>query len=679
MLWLVAALGCAVLFFLPGLLQQFDVPKTGWVRVWGMGALAMSLIAGRAGGPRRWHALDIAVIAWLAVEALATALSVSPRISLLGEPRQREGMLTSLALAGLYFGGRDAFARPERMRRVLAVFAALAAVACVYALFQVAGADFMQWRREAVYAGGYVRPFATLGHPNLLGVVTAAAAAAALGLALTARVAAARWAFAAAAALAALVTVLTLSRAAWLALAIALPVTALLAVRERTGSRRDRIAVAIVLIVALAAGALVTTRIAPVGERITEAGGGGSAASRIEIWKTAMAAWRERPLTGQGPDLFELVFPRLQTPDYWRHEWTGLPVHAHNIYMHTLATRGVLGALAGLGWTVALLLSAWRARSRSGDDRAGIVAAAAGTTLAIAAAGMFGAIGINGALLIVVASAALATLAEGPRPEPNTAPAAESGRRRSPRPAPRRAPSRSRRTARQWFALAAGVVAAAVTFQWDFTEVRASRAAAAAQEWMTSRPDDAVAAARVAVALAPHDDRLWRMLAGTLLWQSVRGDAALERVRSAEESARRAVSLEPLRAENHVILARAYGAREAMGDTTARAPRRAALERALALAPHDALLLVEWADHEVLAGRGHEALVPARRAAALYPAEGMVRATLARAWLATGARDSALAELDRALAATWRSEARRREAEVLREQVRTAPVSPAAR
>lgn len=670
MLWLVAALACAVLFFLPGLLQQFDVPKTEWVRVWGIGALAMSLIAGRAGRPRRWRALDVAVAAWLAVEALATALSVSPVLSLIGEPRQREGLLTSVALAGLYFGARDAFARPERPRRLFAVFAALAAASCAYALVQVAGADFMEWRREAVYSGGYVRPFATLGHPNLLGVVTAAAAAAALALALGARGPAARWAYTGAAALAALVTVLTLSRAAWLALLIALPMTAFLAVRERQGSRRERIAVGIALIVALAAGGLLTAGHAPVGERITEAGGGGSAASRFEIWRTALAAWRERPLTGQGPDLFELVFPRLQTEAYWRHEWTGLPVHAHNIGLHALATRGVLGLLAGLGWAMALAWSAWRAwreRSRSGDAGAAVIPAAVGTTLAIAAAGMFGAIGITGALLIVIASAALAALAEPSSARDADLPSPDPARRRGRGHPPRKI--RRRRTAREWLALAAGLIAAALTFQWVGMELRASRAAAAAQEWMTSRPDDAVAAARYAVTLAPHDDRLTRMLAEALLWQSVRGDSALQRVARAEEAARRAVSLAPRRAENHVILARAYGAREGMGDTTARAPRRAALERALALAPHDALLLVEWAEHEVLAGRGHEALAPARRAVSLYPGEGMVRAALARAWIATGEPDSALAELDRALAATWRSEARRREAGTLREQV----------
>src|SRR5258706_888839 len=108
MLWLGPALVFAVLVFMPGLLEQFEAPKVEAVRVLGLGALTLALIAGRAGRPRRWSLVDGAVVGWLAVEILATLLSVSPRVSLMGETRQREGLLTSLALAGLYFASRDA-------------------------------------------------------------------------------------------------------------------------------------------------------------------------------------------------------------------------------------------------------------------------------------------------------------------------------------------------------------------------------------------------------------------------------------------------------------------------------------------------------------------------------------------------------------------------------------------
>src|SRR5262245_38066799 len=109
MIRVMVALAGSVLWFVPGLLEQFETPKIEWVRACGLGALAWSLIAGRAGRPARWGWLDRAAVAWLAVEILTTVLSVAPRVSLVGETRQREGLLTSLSLFGLYVAARDGF------------------------------------------------------------------------------------------------------------------------------------------------------------------------------------------------------------------------------------------------------------------------------------------------------------------------------------------------------------------------------------------------------------------------------------------------------------------------------------------------------------------------------------------------------------------------------------------
>src|SRR5256885_5265083 len=135
------ALVFSALFFMPGLLEQFETPKIEAVRVCGLGALTLALLAGRAGRPRRWRPLDGAVVAWLAVEIVTTLLSRSPRVSLLGETRQHEGLLTSLALTGIYFAARDAFARPGRMRRALHLVVGLATLVGLYALVQAAGHD----------------------------------------------------------------------------------------------------------------------------------------------------------------------------------------------------------------------------------------------------------------------------------------------------------------------------------------------------------------------------------------------------------------------------------------------------------------------------------------------------------------------------------------------------------
>jgi O-antigen ligase len=673
MVWVTVALAGSALLFMPGLLEQFETPKIEMVRTCGLGALALGLVAGRAGRPARWSLLDRVVVAWLAIEIVTTALSVSPRVSVVGETRQREGLLTSLALVGLYFAARDAFTRaPSRITLALDLMLGLASVVGLYAIAQVMGHDPLQWRRTAVYAGDYVRPFATIGHANLLGLLSAAAAAIGLALAVTGRGGGSRWLRGGAAVLLIIVTILTLSRAAWLGLGAGLITATALALRERNVAGFSPRTLALAGIgVAVAGGIVVMTGAWNlVAQRFAELlSGGGSGSSRIEIWRAALAAWRDRPLVGQGPDLFEMVFPRFQTPAYWRYEWSGLPFHAHSIYLHTLATRGLLGLLAAAAWAAALGVAAvrvWRRRA----EFPGLVPAAAGLIVTCAVAGAFGALGIAGALLVVVMSAAVASAAEAASApnvahDPVTA-RREGTRRRRGKPAAaasRGTTGRPRAGIRQWAARLAAAVVAVATFVWGFTELRASRAGSAAQAFMTRAPARAAEASGYAVTLAPHDDRLWRMHAQTLLWLTTLSTAPADALAEAEAAARRAVTLAPERAVNRIILARALATREANGDTTAHVPAEAEFRKSLALAPMDGLSLMEYADHEALLGRAAPALEAARRAVALYPDEGQVQAALARAWNAAGAPDSARLALERALSAGWRDAGRRQEAE----------------
>ena len=676
MLWVTIALAGSALLFMPGLLEQFETPKIEMVRTCGLGALALGLIAGRAGRPARWSLLDRAVVVWLAVEIVTTVLSVSSRVSVVGETRQREGLLTSLALVGVYFAAREGFARAtSRIGLALDLVLGLASVVGLYAIAQVLGHDPLQWQRTAQYTGGYVRPFATIGHPNLLGLLSAAAASIGLALAVTGRGGVSRWLSGGASVLLIIVTILTLSRAAWLGLGAGLVATTTLALRERSAAGLSRRTLALAAVGMAVAGAIVvmTGTWTLVAQRFAElfSGSSGSGGSRVEIWRAALAAWRDRPLVGHGPDLFEMVFPRFQTPAYWRFEWSGLPFHAHSIYLHTLATRGLLGLLAAAAWAVALGVAAVRVwRRRAEVPHPGLVPAAAGLAATCAVAGAFGALGIAVAVPLVVMSAAVASAAEVQPAPAMTAepPGARRQRSRPPRGksaavVSRGATARPPAGIRQWVARLAAVAVSVSTFVWGFTELRASRAGAAARAFMTSAPVRATQASGYAVTLAPHDDRLWRMRAQTLLWLTTLDTAPAGALAEAEAAAGRAVTLAPERAENHIILARALATREANGDTTARVPAELEFRKSLALAPMDGLGLMEYADHEALLGRAATALEAARRAVALYPDEGQVQAALARAWNAAGAPDSARVALERALRGSWRDLGLRQEVE----------------
>src|SRR5437773_3442297 len=100
-----AAIALSVVLWVPGLLEPFEPAKAEAIRILGWGAVAAALAGG---GFRRFRigALDAAIAGWLAVECLATAASVDRSLSLFGEPYQREGLLTSVGLAGIYIAAR---------------------------------------------------------------------------------------------------------------------------------------------------------------------------------------------------------------------------------------------------------------------------------------------------------------------------------------------------------------------------------------------------------------------------------------------------------------------------------------------------------------------------------------------------------------------------------------------
>ena len=136
-----AALALAMLGFAPSWLNPFDAFKAALLGVIGVGLLAVAVADGVSRGsyvvrssglghaagtlrrlPMSWaRALDCAVIAWSLAALASTLASVSPRLSWFGEIAQRDGLLTSLAIAGLYAGARRAHVTAAQRQHTLAV------------------------------------------------------------------------------------------------------------------------------------------------------------------------------------------------------------------------------------------------------------------------------------------------------------------------------------------------------------------------------------------------------------------------------------------------------------------------------------------------------------------------------------------------------------------------------
>lgn len=83
---------------------------------------------------------------------------------------------------------------------------------------------------------------------------------------------------------------------------------------------------------------------------------------RDRAWSLALRTWKEHPLFGVGMDNFALV-SRAQTGD----PYATLFPHAHNLYLNTLAERGIVGAAPVLIVMVAWPLALLRRRPRAAD------------------------------------------------------------------------------------------------------------------------------------------------------------------------------------------------------------------------------------------------------------------------------------------------------------------------
>ncbi len=126
-----AALAAAILGFVPGLLDVFASPKAIALRVLGLPLLVLAAARGtnalRRGGPAAWRPrtpvewADLAAVAWMLVSIASALAGLSPRTSLLGEIGQREGVLTTLALGGLWFGARASQRDATDARRTAAL------------------------------------------------------------------------------------------------------------------------------------------------------------------------------------------------------------------------------------------------------------------------------------------------------------------------------------------------------------------------------------------------------------------------------------------------------------------------------------------------------------------------------------------------------------------------------
>lgn len=153
------------------------------------------------------------------------------------------------------------------------------------------------------------------------------------------------------------------SRGAWVGVAVAIAV--LLAATG--GAARRRLAFGAMAVMAALVLGILAGGSASIQKADPAALAGGSAASRLEIWKSTGAMIADSPFVGVGPGRFIYEYPAYQSSAHARLEPETRADQAHSLPLHTSAESGIPAALLGLAACVMVAAVGWRAaRERDG-------------------------------------------------------------------------------------------------------------------------------------------------------------------------------------------------------------------------------------------------------------------------------------------------------------------------
>ncbi|MBW3613560.1 MAG: O-antigen ligase family protein [Chloroflexi bacterium] len=359
----------------------FAMPRT--VVAVGLATLLLVLLGARwiASGYRlrdlRWSPLAWAVAVFAGWNVLAGALSIDPRHSLIGEPRQFQGLGTTMAYVVYLLAGWATVRGPRRQSLLLGACAIGAAVVSTYAVIQ--GADL-----DPIWTGDHERVFSTIGQANALAAYLVLAVPLTLALGIR-RHLAVQVLITGLVVLQLVALAFTLSRGGFLGAGVA--AAALLALLWRR--RREvisRHAIAIVGAAAIVGGTLVLgvpdlrdgaeralDRIVRPGE-VEEA----STSAHLDQWAVGLAIVADHAVVGAGQETYPLLFDDYRDtviePDRARVWRKYRPESPHN---HYLAIAGGAGVPALVAYLAIIGLVVWRAaRSLSDVDRRTLVVGA---------------------------------------------------------------------------------------------------------------------------------------------------------------------------------------------------------------------------------------------------------------------------------------------------------------
>jgi O-antigen ligase/Flp pilus assembly protein TadD len=310
--------------------------------------------------PLAWTAQLGAWLTFLVVLVASSLLGLGGVTSWIGYPGRGLGVVAWLVFAGAFWLGSSLSRQGDRAAVVRAATAASILVS-IYALFQAAGLDPLDWAGNIDVS----RTRSTMGNAAFLGAYLAMIVPLAGSLALsTSQPHRARALYSAASILAFAALLSTRTRGAWVGALAGLVVVVALEwprIRAARGRLAGALVAATALLVLLATVSPLASRIRSVADPKSGTGRG-----RLIQWGRTIELIAERPVVGWGPETYAFVFPRFIDERFERTVGRAvIPDRAHNVFLDVASATGLLGVVAYLG---ILALSAWalvRARLRN--------------------------------------------------------------------------------------------------------------------------------------------------------------------------------------------------------------------------------------------------------------------------------------------------------------------------
>ncbi len=308
--------------------------------------------------------LDWLVLAFVAWVTLSTAFSIHLPTSILGKYRRYEGFISFANYAVVFFLASQVLRDRRRLVTLAHALVGVGALIAFHGIAQYFGLDFLNWAKPAL---NKYRAFSTYGNPDLLVGYLVLLVPIGIGATVTAENRSHARIYGTCTLVIFIAMMLTFSRSAWPGVLAALVYLAVIAWRQRVARLPQIAAVAAVVVILVGALTVYSMRSASPTTNVYERAKilltptKGTAGARLEMWKAALAATKDRPLTGFGPDTFRLFFPFYKTVRYVQLSgYQSFVDNAHSYPFQLASTIGIPGAL--LFYVILAVALAWITR-----------------------------------------------------------------------------------------------------------------------------------------------------------------------------------------------------------------------------------------------------------------------------------------------------------------------------